>query len=95
MQDLRRGALQRSGRRRIDPMALSGKGICREADAPRLDVAIQLAPIELQSLDPEIEQSGQLPIGDPFVDRLLQIGPRRLDRGYNSGLIALAAGRPY
>src|SRR5579864_1493808 len=46
------------GRRGIDPIAISGKRICGQSNALRLDFAVQFVPVHIQALDPEINQFG-------------------------------------
>ena len=58
----------------IDPIALFGEGIRGQADPLRLGVAIKLIPIQFQTLDPQVHELREFPVGDPFVDRLLQVG---------------------
>src|SRR5216684_561862 len=59
--------------RRIDPVALFGKGIRRQTHTLRFYLGVELAPIQFQALHPQIHQLGDFLLCHPFVDRLLQI----------------------
>ena len=57
----------------VDPVALLREGVGGEADPLWLALAVQLVPIDLHTLDPQLQQSRHFPIGDPLIDHLLQI----------------------
>src|SRR5262245_8104102 len=58
----------RFSRCRIDPVALFGERVRGKADASRFDLAIQLVPIRLQPLDPQLQQLGEILPGDQLVN---------------------------
>src|SRR5579864_1846798 len=59
--------------RQVNPVALPGKGIGRQAHALRLLLSVQLAPVHLQPLHPQLQQLPVLPVPYPLLHRLLQI----------------------
>src|SRR5579864_193032 len=59
--------------RQVNPVALPGKGIGRQAHALRLLLSVQLAPVHLQPLHPQLQQLPVLPVSYPLLHRLLQI----------------------
>ena len=55
-----------------DPVALAGKWVRRQADAPRSRAAVQPPPIDLEAAHPQLEQLGPLAALDPSIHGALQ-----------------------
>src|SRR5262249_42310787 len=58
--------------RHLDPVALSGKGIRRQADEAACGLAMQLLPIQFQARDPQLEEEFEAPPLDPCFDGALE-----------------------
>src|SRR5580700_6467234 len=57
----------------IDPISLFGKRIRGKAHALRLGLAVQLAPVQIQSLDPHLQQFRPLAAFYPLTDSFPQL----------------------
>ena len=57
----------------LDPVTFLRKWVARQADALRLRIAMHLTPVELQSVDPQLHQIGQLALRHPPLHGLQEI----------------------